>query len=381
MGGSVSKRLRWLAALAFLVPLIGGATESPVQSLKRRMEAPAEVLVLGTTHLGGLEGVTPSHLDGLVDALSRYAPEAVVVEALPAHTIEAMQLQSDLHPEALDTFVGKRFLGLARENQQRLQLDAQGARKALGVECAAVLAATPAASERCMRLAAAAWDKPWTDYLAWRHSRQWPEERLPGALGERVAAQAASTNENALIGARLAYQFKLPRVHGMDDQPGADLYGPVFDALIPVLGSSKAYAEFKANARVVKEVEARTGQAIAAQDLLPLYRWVNSPEYSALTLDEEWRLFVDRDLPRAPGQARIALWDVRNLAMVSNILRVVSQHPGGRVLVIVGASHKPFFDDYLERSIGVRVRQLEEFVPEAARSSTAEVGTRRPGQE
>lgn len=381
MSESAGRRWRGLAVLVFLVSHMAGGMESPVQGLKQRMEAPAEVLVLGTTHLGDLDGVTPSHLDGLVDALARYAPKAVVVEALPAHTIEAMQLQSDLHPEALDTFVGKRFLDLARESQRHLHIDAQGARKALGVECAAALVSTPMASERCMRLAAAAWDKPWADYLAWRHSRQWPNQRLPGALGERVAAQAVSTNENALIGARLADQFKLPRVHGMDDHPGADLYGPVFDALIPVIGSSKAYADFKANARVIKESGDRTGQAIAAGDLLPLYRWVNSPEYSALTLDEEWRLFVDRDLPRAPGQARIALWDVRNLAMVSNILRVVSQHPGERVLVIVGASHKPFFDDYLGRSIGVRVRQLEEFVPDAGRATTEDARAPDHGQQ
>lgn len=369
MRGPGSTLVRLFAGLALGMPFVAGAIESPVQGLKRRMEAPAEVLVLGTTHLGNVDGLMPSHVDGLVDALYRFAPKAVVVEALPAHTIEAMQLQVDLHPEALDAFVGQRFLGLAVESQRQLKLDAKGARKALGVECTRALAATAIASERCMRLAAAAWDKPWTDYLAWRHARQWPDHRPQGALGERVTLLAGSTNENELIGARLADHFRLPRVFGMDDHPGADVYGPVFDVLMPVIGKSKAYATFKANARVIKEVRERTDQALAAHDLLPLYRWVNSPEYSALTLDEEWRLFVDRDLPRGPGQARIALWDVRNLAMVSNILRVVSQHPGERVLVIVGVSHKPFFDDYLERSIGVRVRQLAEFADDASRMS------------
>lgn len=364
MKASGPKFVRLLAGLVLAAPFVVAAAESPVQDLKRRMEAPAEVLVLGTTHLGNVDGVTSSHVDGLVEVLNRYAPKAVVVEALPAHTIEAMQVQADLHPEVLDAFVGKRFLSLALESQRQLNLDAKAARKALGAECGSALSVTPTANERCMRLAAAAWDKPWTDYLAWRHALQWPEHRPQGPLGERVTSQARSTNESELVGARVAHQFKIPRVFGMDDHPGADVYGPVFEALIPALGESEAYAAFKTNARVIKEVKARTDQAIAAHDLLPLYRWVNSPEYSALTLDEEWRLFVDRDLPRRPGQARIALWDVRNLAMVSNILRVVSQHPGERVLVIVGVSHKPFFDDYLERSIGVRVRQLDEFVEE-----------------
>lgn len=367
MNRSNSKLSCLLAVLALVTPFVAQSEESPVQGLKQRMDAPAEVLVLATSHLGSLEGMTPGHVEGLVGALSRFAPAAVVVEALPAHAIEAMQQQADLHPEALDSFVGKSFLALATEQQRALGIDPAGARKALAAECVTALPATPGASQRCIRLAAAAWDKPWVDYLGWYHARQWPANKLDGALGTRVAALARSTNENELIGARLASQFQLARVHGMDDHPGIDLYGPVFDALLPVIGQSKAYAAFQTDARVVKEAGERTRNAIGSNDLLPLYLWLNSAEYSALTLDEEWRLFVDRDLPRKPGQARIALWDVRNLAMVSNILRVVSQHPGGRVLVIVGASHKPFFDDYLNRSIGVRVRQLDEFVSDGAR--------------
>ena len=357
--------LAW--AVLVVGSVMGGdvvAAASPVQLLRQRMEQPAEVLVLATPHLDQLEGVTPAHVDSLVAGLSRYAPQAVVLESLPSHTIEAMQQQPDLHPEALDSFVGARFLEFAKESQRLLALDAAGARKALVNECSRDLASTAQASTRCIHLAAAAWDKPWADYLTWQHARRWPSAKPDGPLGERIARLGKSTNENQLIGARLASEARLPRVYGMDDHPGEDLYGPVFEALIPAIGKSKAYEAFKAHARVIKEADERTRRAVASGNLLPLYRWMNSPEYGGWVLDEEWRLFVDRDLPRGPGQARIALWDVRNLAMVSNIMRVVSRHPGQRVLVVVGASHKPFFDDYLERSIGVRVRQLDEFVQE-----------------
>ena len=345
--------------------------ESPIQMLKLRMERPAEVLVLATPHLSGVEGVTASHVEHVVAALAAFAPKAVVVEALPPHTIEAMQQQADQHPEALDAFVGPRFRELALESQRMLGVDPAAARKALASECAKALPATAEASLRCIRLTAATWDKPWADYLVWRHGRQWPASVPEGMLGDRIGRIAKSTNENELIAARLADQFGHPRLYGMDDHPGEDVYGPVFEALVPAIGQSKAYASFKAEARVIKEAGERTRQAVAAEDLLPLYRWFNSPEHSGLVLDEEWRLFVDRDLPRGPGQARIGLWDVRNLAMVSNVLRVVSRHPGERVLVIVGASHKPFFDDYLQRSIGVRVRQFDEFAPNTGQAASA----------
>lgn len=349
----------------------GEPAESPIQALKQRMDRPAEVLVLATPHLSGVEGVTAAHVDRVIATLSGFAPQAVVVEALPPHTIEAMQQQADLHPESLDAFVGARFRELVAESQRLLGVDPAAARKALASECAKALPATADANLRCIRLAAASWDKPWVDYLAWRHGREWPALGPDGLLGERIGRLKTSTNENELLGARLADQFGQPRLFGMDDQPGEEVYGPVFEALIPAIGQSQAYAAFKTEARIIKEAGERTRHAVAGRDLLPLYHWVNSPEYSGLVLDEEWRLFVDRDLPRGPGQARIDLWDVRNLAMVSNILRVVSRHPGERVLVIVGASHKPFFDDYLARSIGVRVRQLDEFAPSAANAASS----------
>ena len=372
---------KWHATALAILALASGigtgfagepVADSPIQALKQRVDRPAEVLVLATPHLSGVEGVTAAHVDRVVAPLAGFAPQAVVVEALPPHTIEAMQQQADLHPEALDAFVGARFRELVSESQRMLGVDPAAARKASTSECARALPSTTDASLRCIRLAAASWDKPWVDYLAWRHGRQWPASSLPqGLLGERIGRLKTSTNENELLGARLADQFGQPRLFGMDDHPGEDVYGPVFEALIPAIGQSKAYAAFKAEARIIKEAGERTRQAVANRDLLPLYRWFNSTEYSGLVLDEEWRLFVDRDLPRGPGQARIDLWDMRNLAMVSNVLRVVSRHPGERVLVIVGASHKPFFDDYLGRSIGVRVRQLNEFAPTAASAASA----------
>lgn len=372
----IDKRQKLACAAVVLASSLGfpgdaASADSPIQALKQHMEHPAEVLVLATPHLSGVEGVKASHVEGVIAALSGFAPRAVIVEALPPHTIEAMQQQADQHPEALDAFVGPRFKELALDSQRVLAITPAEARQALASECAPALPVTAETSLRCIRLAAASWDKPWADYLAWRHGLEWASDVPGGMLGDRIGRLAASTNENELIGARLANRFGLPRLYGMDDHPGEDVYGPVFAPLMAAIGQSKAYASFKTGARVIKEAGERTRQAVASRDLLPLYRWFNSPEHSRLVLDEEWRLFVDRDLPRSPGQARIALWDVRNLAMVSNVMRVVSHHPGERVLVIVGASHKPFFDDYLARSIGVQVRQLEEFVPAAGESANA----------
>lgn len=337
------------------------AGAQPIQALKARVEHPTEVLVLATEHLSRIEAVTPAHLDGLHVALRRFAPQAVVVEAMSAPTIETMLARRDDYEEVLQDFVGPRFLQLADSSRRELGLSAAQARRQLDA-CQPLPLAEAALLARCLKLAAAAHDKAWFGYLAWQYHRRHGAVPLPGALGEQVAKIGASHNENYLIAARLADDLGLARVHGMDHYPGKDLYGPVYEALGPSIEKSAAAAAFGNQARMIVEAR-RLGELGAREgDLLPLLRWLNSPEYAQLVVEEEWRLFVDRDLEPKPALARLALWDVRNLEMVANVLRVASRHPGGRILITVGASHKVFLDDYLQRSIGIRVRQLEEFV-------------------
>lgn len=62
-----------------------------------------------------------------------------------------------------------------------------------------------------------------------------------------------------------------------------------------------------------------------------------------------------RESPNAVGRTRVAEWETRNLRQVANIREVASQRPGGRVLVIVGSAHKPWFDAYLSMMTDVAI--------------------------
>jgi hypothetical protein len=64
---------------------------------------------------------------------------------------------------------------------------------------------------------------------------------------------------------------------------------------------------------------------------------------------------LNRQSPNQVGRFRVALWEARNLRMVANIRDVAARHPGGRVLVIVGSAHKPWFDAYLDMMVDVEV--------------------------
>ncbi len=341
----------------------GAAFANPIQDLKSRVEQPTEVMVLGTQHLKRIKEITPAHLDELHASLMRYRPQAIVVETIASHHIELMLQRPGDYVEVLDQFVGRVFLDLADANQKGLGMTAERTRQQLS-ECEPLPLDDAERLSRCMRLAAAGYDKAWFDYMAWQYGRRHAKHPLPGTLGEAVKRIAGQVNQNQWIAARLADALGLSRIHAVDDQDSKEVYGPIYAVLEPNLGTSRAVADFRKEARMVRVTDEVEAKALRGGDLLPLYRLLNSPRHDDWVVNEEWRLFVDRDLPRKPALSRLAMWDMRNLHMTSNILRVVARHPGERVLVTVGASHKVFLDDYLNRSIGIKLRQLEEFVAE-----------------
>ncbi|MCW5580623.1 MAG: hypothetical protein KIS72_04730, partial [Luteimonas sp.] len=64
------------------------------------------------------------------------------------------------------------------------------------------------------------------------------------------------------------------------------------------------------------------------------------------------------------GRQYVTGWDARNLRMVANIATTFREHPGARVLSIVGASHKPWFDAWLAQLQGVEVVDAEALLAE-----------------
>ena len=75
------------------------------------------------------------------------------------------------------------------------------------------------------------------------------------------------------------------------------------------------------------------------------------------------RAFVENDFHRALklggpdffGRQYVAWYETRNLRMVSNIRAAMANHPGARVLNVVGASHKVHYEAYLDQLSDVQL--------------------------
>lgn len=59
--------------------------------------------------------------------------------------------------------------------------------------------------------------------------------------------------------------------------------------------------------------------------------------------------------PEGFGRRYVGYWETRNLRMVGNIRDVLGRYPGMRLLAIVGASHKGYYEAYLNQMHDVRL--------------------------
>ena len=92
-----------------------------------------------------------------------------------------------------------------------------------------------------------------------------------------------------------------------------------------------------------------------AADLLPLFRAINAPLSLRAGTDINVGASMRASPPDGYPQIWVAGWEIRNLRMVANVRETFRERPGTRALSVVGASHKPWFDDLLGQLQGVDI--------------------------
>jgi hypothetical protein len=104
----------------------------------------------------------------------------------------------------------------------------------------------------------------------------------------------------------------------------------------------------------MEEKAQQLARAAAAGDLVPFYLAINE-ERSLLSSLDQWRVLFTTDHPEGLDRARVMMWEARNLGMVRNARVAMATRPGGRFFWLVGASHKPFLEAYLQALVDVEL--------------------------
>jgi Family of unknown function (DUF5694) len=304
---------------------------------------PTQILVLGSPHLSAIKArIDPETLVPLLDRLAAYHPTVITHEGISGEQCDMLKRYALKYPGVFDQYCW----GTAE------------AEKATGLVVAAALdqiekalAAWPAIPTAAQRrhLAAlflAANDRP-SAQVQWQ--RLDAAERITGdgvdpSLLKILTRADAKPNETYQIGVALAARLGLERVYAVDDHTADSIEesaGPAFGPAIQRLWANNA------DLPEAKEQDRRAKSLTTGDDLLDLYRYLNLPATQRAFVTADFGAALRHDSPELYGRQYVAWWETRNLRMVANIRAAFGNHPGARVLNIVGASHKPYFDTYL----------------------------------
>ena len=156
----------------------------------------------------------------------------------------------------------------------------------------------------------------------------------------------------------LAVRLGHERVYAVDDHTADSiqaLAGPGFQPAIEAHWSSGGPERIPALIRA----KASEKDAASSGNYLGFYRVLNAPETQRAFIDFDYGRALKMPGPAHYGRQYVAWFEARNLRMVANIRAAFGNRPGARVLNIVGASHKGYYDAYLDMMSDVQIVDAE----------------------
>jgi Family of unknown function (DUF5694) len=334
-----------------------------LQSLVPKAER-TQVMVLGTFHFREIQDrFKPSMVEQLLRKLEGFKPDVIAVEMLPGSRINELELRpkaTPIHEELLSNYASVQ-LELGHQAQSLLKLDMIEASKALATQVVPPI--DSAALVRQTLLDLAAYELP-SALLSWSRipgGDHGARSQLPATLADKLDAQLSRVNEMQAIAIPLARRLGLPVINCVDKFEDPEAMGPVIQALITSLKDSPLIA-VAGKSQVYIEATEHRDAAVKEGDLLQIFRYLNSPSYSAGDVDAQWGLFLRTHLKDGSDRGRLALWENRNLMIAGRIRAITARHPGKRILIIYGAAHKPFLDAYLGMCSDLQIIQPQTFL-------------------
>lgn len=346
-------RTSWGVIIGLLAA--GPATAQPVMFDPRTLKdgiagRPTALMVLATPHLSGFpKSFDPKNLSPLLDRLAGWKPTIITIEGLSGPECEYLARYKARYGTTADDYCWDRKEALAATGMDVVAATAETDR----LLAAWPTAPTPAQRRRLASAFLAAGDQSsaLVQWLRLPATERRAGDGLDVALVTRLDGLRTRMNENYLIAAHLAARLGLERVHPTDDHTADTSIGddPGYGKALQRIWDNPVVKR-----RLADETALERGLG-SGEGVLRLYRHYNQPSQARLVFDSDFGAALKDPTPQNYGRHYAAWWETRNLRMVANIRAAAATQPGARVLSIVGASHKGYFEAYLSLMHDIRI--------------------------
>ena len=278
--------------------------------------------MFGTQHLD--DSTSDTALASTVERLTKWKPDVVAIEVLPGELI-------DLYVREGGQYQSLQYGGIVEARPLGDQARAlTGWRRPEAAQKSADVQLEPAV--RVLAFLAAY--EPWNALLHWT-----PDLSLPEEIHTALQKLAGSPSERTRLGVAVARALRHQQLFHFDDFTSS----VVMEQKMEVLEQAYQTPAFKQQLAdhpcfALDGDAARRAQE--TDNYWPMLQHLNSPEGVAVNVDLESGLFLRMQLTGGEDRSRLADWDARNLFMAARLRLATTSCPGGRVLAIVGCSHK-----------------------------------------
>jgi hypothetical protein len=310
-----------------------------------------KVLVLGTAHLSQIEGFESSMLNPIIKTLNTRKFDVVCIEKMPGQLLYDIKSRND---KAFDGVIkggwGKAYLMIADTVQKTQKLSHNEAAANIGR-----LLKKPNLSDKDRKLLfyslLATTDIPSAvlQYQYLKGKKDLFVNDFDKFLQETIEKKSNSPNEFYTLALPLAFLGKQNIIEAIDNFQDEALLLKYYPNFISDLQSKAEELSMVSKLPVYQKTASLTEEGIKEKDLSKLYSFLNSEEYMKADYDAQWKIWLKTNLDSGSDRARLSLWEMRNLQITANILDVASRHPGQRIIVIIGSSHKGFLQKYLQQ--------------------------------
>ena len=318
---------------------------------------PTKVATLGSQHLAELPDTFDlTTLAPLIDKLAVFNPTIITHEGLSGEQCETIARHEKIYPDIYKDYCTALMAGVLAGGPSLAvaRTEAEETLKTWPV------APSPAQRRKLASLFLASGD-PASALVQWLHlpaSQRVVGDGMTAELLDVITKTEKRRNETFQIGVALAVRLGLQRMYAVDDHTSDSI-----QALAPVgyEATMQAHWSRPSNAQVpeVKQMTSLASKLTTGAETLDFFRFLNAASTQRAFVNLDFRDALAAQSPQLFGRRYVAWYETRNLRMVANIRAAFGNSPGARVLNIVGASHKAYYEAYLEQMTEVELVDME----------------------